>query len=58
MNHIEGLDYHALIEDKIFMEVYHEGKKIAFHCGGGKGRTGTVAAGHYLLWGKMLANYK
>ncbi|WP_430039636.1 hypothetical protein [Paenibacillus ehimensis] len=40
------------------MEVYHEGKKIAFHCGGGKGRTGTVAAGHYLLWGKMLANYK
>lgn len=30
MNHIEGLDYHALIEDKIFMEVYHEGKKILF----------------------------
>ncbi|MBM6384952.1 protein-tyrosine phosphatase family protein [Paenibacillus sp. FSL K6-2862] len=30
------------------------GKKVAFHCGGGKGRTGTVAAGILLELG--LAN--
>ncbi|MCW3479041.1 dual specificity protein phosphatase family protein [Neisseriaceae bacterium JH1-16] len=30
---------------------YREGKKVGFHCGGGKGRTGTVAAGVLLeLW--------
>lgn len=27
---------------------YHQNKKVAFHCGGGKGRTGTVAAGTLL----------
>lgn len=25
--------------------VYNDGKKVVFHCGGGKGRTGTVATG-------------
>lgn len=30
---------------------YQEGKKVAFHCGGGKGRTGTVAAGVLLELG-------
>lgn len=33
---------------------YNSGKKVAFHCGGGKGRTGTVAAGILLELG--LAN--
>ncbi|WP_339255626.1 dual specificity protein phosphatase family protein [Paenibacillus sp. FSL R5-0713] len=33
---------------------YNAGKKVAFHCGGGKGRTGTVAAGILLKLG--LAN--
>ncbi|OMF34625.1 protein tyrosine phosphatase [Paenibacillus sp. FSL H8-0548] len=33
---------------------YNAGKKVAFHCGGGKGRTGTVAAGTLLELG--LAN--
>ncbi len=28
-----------------------DGKKVAFHCGGGKGRTGTVAAGVLLELG-------
>ena len=27
------------------VRAYQAGKKVAFHCGGGKGRTGTVAAG-------------
>ncbi len=27
------------------VQAYHKGEKVAFHCGGGKGRTGTVAAG-------------
>ncbi len=27
------------------VSAYHDGKKVALHCGGGKGRTGTVAAG-------------
>jgi protein-tyrosine phosphatase len=26
-------------------DAYRAGKKVAFHCGGGKGRTGTVAVG-------------
>lgn len=37
---------------------YREGKKVAFHCGGGKGRTGTVAAGVLLelgLYGNLDA---
>jgi protein-tyrosine phosphatase len=32
-------------------EAYHRNKKVAFHCGGGKGRTGTVAAGTLLALG-------
>lgn len=27
------------------VNAYREGKKVAFHCGGGRGRTGTVAVG-------------
>lgn len=34
--------------------VYNDGKKVVFHCGGGKGRTGTVATGVLLEIG--LAN--
>jgi protein-tyrosine phosphatase len=34
------------------VNAYHRGKKIAFHCGGGKGRTGTVAAGVLLALGE------
>lgn len=30
---------------------YRQGRKVAFHCGGGKGRTGTVAAGILLELG-------
>jgi len=30
---------------------YREGKRVGFHCGGGKGRTGTVAAGVLLELG-------
>lgn len=30
---------------------HNAGKKVAFHCGGGKGRTGTVAAGILLELG-------
>lgn len=30
---------------------YRDGKRVAFHCGGGKGRTGTVAAGVLLELG-------
>jgi protein-tyrosine phosphatase len=32
-------------------EAYHQNKKVAFHCGGGKGRTGTVAAGTLIALG-------
>ncbi|CAM4404599.1 tyrosine-protein phosphatase [Paenibacillus alkaliterrae] len=39
---------------KAVVESYKEGKKVAFHCGGGKGRTGTVAYGTLLELG--LAN--
>lgn len=31
---------------------YNNGKKVAFHCGGGKGRTGTVAAGALIALGQ------
>lgn len=31
---------------------YHAGKKVAFHCGGGKGRTGAVAIGTLIELGK------
>jgi protein-tyrosine phosphatase len=30
---------------------YRAGKKVGFHCGGGKGRTGTVAAGTLVALG-------
>lgn len=33
------------------VSAYRDGKKVAFHCGGGKGRTGTVAAGVLLELG-------
>lgn len=33
------------------VSAYHQNKKVAFHCGGGKGRTGTVAAGVLLELG-------
>jgi protein-tyrosine phosphatase len=39
---------HAIDE---VVNAYHSGKKVAFHCGGGKGRTGTVAAGTLLALG-------
>lgn len=45
-------------QDKLFSDAiqavvaaYRAGKKVAFHCGGGKGRTGTVAAGVLLELG-------
>jgi len=45
-------------EDKLFAQAikavvsaYHQNKKVAFHCGGGKGRTGTVAVGVLLELG-------
>ncbi|WP_442600479.1 protein-tyrosine phosphatase family protein [Paenibacillus sp. KN14-4R] len=31
---------------------YKNGKKVAFHCGGGKGRTGTVAVGTLIELGQ------
>jgi len=36
---------------KAVVDSYREGKKVAFHCGGGKGRTGTVAFGTLLELG-------
>ncbi|SFE06807.1 Protein-tyrosine phosphatase [Paenibacillus catalpae] len=33
------------------VNAYRNGKKVAFHCGAGKGRTGTVAAGTLLKLG-------
>ncbi len=33
------------------VSAYHQKKKVAFHCGGGKGRTGTVAVGVLLELG-------
>lgn len=45
-------------EDRLFAQAiqavvsaYHQNKKVAFHCGGGKGRTGTVAVGVLLELG-------
>lgn len=45
-------------EDELFrdaigavVDAYQQGQKVAFHCGGGKGRTGTVAAGVLLELG-------
>ena len=50
---------HALVpESDLFKDAinavvsaYREGKKVAVHCGGGRGRTGTVAAGVLLELG-------
>lgn len=44
----EELLYQAI---KAVVESFKEGKKVAFHCGGGKGRTGTVAYGTLLELG-------
>jgi len=33
------------------VSAYHQKQKVAFHCGGGKGRTGTVAVGVLLELG-------
>lgn len=33
------------------VSAYREGRRVAFHCGGGRGRTGTVAAGVLLELG-------
>lgn len=35
--------FHLAIQEVV--NAYREGKKVGFHCGGGKGRTGTVAVG-------------
>lgn len=44
---------HLLFKQAIdeVVNAYHSGKKVAFHCGGGKGRTGTVAAGTLITLG-------
>ncbi|MFD0710563.1 dual specificity protein phosphatase family protein [Paenibacillus sp. GCM10027626] len=34
------------------VETYRIGKKVGFHCGGGKGRTGAVAIGTLITLGK------
>ncbi len=34
------------------VSAYKEGKKVGFHCGGGKGRTGAVAIGTLIELGK------
>ncbi|OXS54976.1 protein tyrosine phosphatase [Cohnella sp. CIP 111063] len=44
---------HVLYKQAIdeIVNAYQVGKKVAFHCGGGKGRTGTVAAGTLIALG-------
>ncbi|MFC5403134.1 protein-tyrosine phosphatase family protein [Cohnella soli] len=44
---------HLLFKQAIdeVVNAYNAGQKVAFHCGGGKGRTGTVAAGTLLALG-------
>jgi protein-tyrosine phosphatase len=46
-------DQSALFKEAInaVVTAYQDGKKVAFHCGGGKGRTGTVATGVLLALG-------
>ncbi|MDT3426247.1 protein-tyrosine phosphatase [Paenibacillus forsythiae] len=39
----EGELFRTAIQEVV--SAYRAGKKVAFHCGGGKGRTGTVAVG-------------
>ncbi|MCB6184220.1 dual specificity protein phosphatase family protein [Leeia sp. TBRC 13508] len=48
----------SALQSELFQEAiqtvvaaYRDGKKVAFHCGGGKGRTGTVAVGVLLELG-------
>ncbi|ELE6496159.1 dual specificity protein phosphatase family protein [Enterobacter kobei] len=50
--HIPLSDHPALPEEQLYSEAikaivdaYQDGQKVAFHCGAGRGRTGTVAAG-------------
>ena len=33
------------------MQAYQQGSKVAFHCGGGRGRTGMVATGVLMALG-------
>ncbi|MCZ8521885.1 MULTISPECIES: protein-tyrosine phosphatase family protein [Paenibacillus] len=55
-----GLGDHAEEpQDELFKKAIHEvveayrgGKKVGFHCGGGKGRTGAVAIGTLISLGK------
>ncbi|SET38114.1 Rhodanese-like domain-containing protein [Paenibacillus sp. NFR01] len=35
--------FHSAIQEVV--KAYREGKRVAFHCGGGRGRTGAVAVG-------------
>lgn len=44
---------HVLFKQAIdeVVNAYKSGQKVAFHCGGGKGRTGTVAAGTLMALG-------
>jgi protein-tyrosine phosphatase len=46
-------DQHVAFKQAIdeVVNAYRNGKKVAFHCGAGKGRTGTVAAGTLLELG-------
>ena len=46
-------DQSALFKEAInaVVTAYQDGKKVAFHCGGGKGRTGTVAVGVLMALG-------
>lgn len=48
-----GSEQLKLIDDAIqaVVTAYRNDRKLAFHCGGGKGRTGTVAAGVLLELG-------
>ncbi|GGO01918.1 protein-tyrosine phosphatase family protein [Saccharibacillus kuerlensis] len=55
-----ALDDHArTTQEEVFKQAidqvvdsYKQGKKVGFHCGGGKGRTGAVAIGTLLALGK------
>jgi len=48
-----GQDQAGLFKEAIdaVVAAYHAGKKVGFHCGGGKGRSGTVATGVLLELG-------
>ncbi|AZN38371.1 protein-tyrosine phosphatase family protein [Paenibacillus albus] len=37
------------------LEAYKSGKKVGFHCGGGSGRTGAVAAGTLIALGESAS---